>query len=240
MRSSGSACRQGERTTTTFRLFTLLLLLTLVAACTGPRTMRQEEPSESSAEPEIEVTVEAYLFDTWLWYEGKRSSMRLEVFVTDSIIGAGGRSYLGKGALKGWIRDDSLQFYFPQSDEFVYEPIADLLLSVTCTDRAPTLAFLDLFYTLPDSVQLDSQITVRSDYSDEDRPGFELSMADCPWVITMEYDRRDPGWRIREFEFDNGDQLRIEARRREYKDRTDVGSAKFRVRIPESARQIIP
>ena len=211
----------------------------LLIACGGPKKTETAELSRPVA-PDQDVAAEAYLFDTWLWYEGKRSSMRLEVFVADSILAAGGRSYLGKGALKGWIRDDSLLFYFPQSDEFVYEPITDLLLSVTCTDQAPRIAFLDLFYALPDSLTLDPQIQVDADYADPDRPNFLLGMADCPWQIRLEYDRREPGFRIREFEFDNGDALRIEARRREYKAETTVGGGKFSVALPESAAQIIP
>lgn len=219
-------------------MLALVALAAAIVAC-GPKQSEQAE-LVNPLEPNDEVTVEAYLFDTWLWYEGKRSSMRLEVFVTDSILAAGGRSYLGKGALKGWIRDDSLHFYFPQSDEFVYEPIVDLLQSVTCTDLAPRIAFLDLFYALPDSLVLDPQITLTADYTDSDRPAFRLGMADCPWQIKLEYDRRDPGFRIREFGFDNGDKLRIEARRREYRDETTVNSRKYGLAIPGSAIQLVP
>lgn len=221
-----------------------LLALFVMAGCGGPRhnavITESGKPSGDYQPVTVDVTTEAYLFDTFIHYNGKRTSVRLELFATDSILAAGGRSYLGKGALKGWIRDDSLHIYFPQSDEYVYEPLTDLLQSVSCTDETPTLRLLDMFYHTPDSMLLDEQIALTADWSDENRPTFELGMQACPWSMRLEYDRRDPGLRLREFHFDNGDNLRIEAKRREYREQATVSSVKFQLDIPQTAIQIIP
>lgn len=222
-----------------------LLVLFVATGCGGSR---QSRVSDEAPAPDVsdrpaaaaDVTAEAYLFDTFIHHNGKRTSVRLELLATDSILAAGGRAYLGKGALKGWIRDDSLHLYFPQSDEFVYEPVADLLQSVSCSGETPVLQLLSFFFETPDSVRLDSQIVLSSDWDNENRPAFQLGMRDCPWQIDLQYDRREVGLRLREFRFDNGDNLRIEAKRREYRSTASVPALKFRLTVPESATQIIP
>ena len=217
--------------------FLVLAGIALVIGGCGRQVQPGGEYTENSGP---EVTVEAYLFDTRLDFEGKRRSVRLEIFATDSLIGLGGRAYLGKGALKGWLDGDSLKLYFPSSNDFVYEPMSDLLQSFKCGEESPSIGILSLFYNRPDGMKIDEHIEVVADTADEDRPTFTLLMADCPWKMVVVYDRRDPGWRIREFEFDNGDNLKISADRREYRSDTDVRSSKFQVTIPSDAARIIP
>lgn len=208
-----------------------------IAGC-APRTEPGPEQGERQNLPDVRA--EAYLFDTRIDFQGKRRSVRLEMFATDSLIGLGGRAYLGKGALKGWLDSDSLKLYFPSSNEFVYEPIGDLLQSFNCGDETPTVEVLSLFYQRPDAMKLDDNITLVTDTSDADRPAFTLQMPDCPWRMMIEYDRRDPGWRVREFEFDNGSDLQVSASRREYRADTEVSAAKFEVVVPSDATPIIP
>ncbi|MBD3401963.1 hypothetical protein GF420_03635 [candidate division GN15 bacterium] len=221
---------------------TLILALVLLTACTAHR---RRGPAEEIP-PEVKEAwedreVEAYLFDTEIEYEGKYSSVRLELFATDSIVGIGGRSYLGKGALDGWLTADSVRLLFPQSNEYVYEPVARLLRTFECTgERRPDIPLLAFFFARPDRVDIGPDVAMMIDSSDTDRPVFSLSMPDCPWSIELIYDRRDTGWRIREFTFDNGDNLQIEARRREYHDEVDAKARMFTVSVPIDARRIIP
>lgn len=214
-----------------------LFVALLAGGCGGAG---QAGPGEETAVAAAKVEAEAYLFDTFIHRDGKRTSVRLELFATDSVLAAGGRAYLGKGALKGWIRGDSLKIYFPQSDEYVYEPLDDLMRSAECGDGSPDIRLLDLFFHTPDSVTLDPRIEVTGDWNDVDRPKFSLAMQNCPWQINLEYDRRKQGLRPREFRFDNGDNLQIEAKRREYRDRSSVTGAKFVLNLPQTAVQIIP
>jgi hypothetical protein len=217
--------------------FALAGVVLLLAGCSSG-VKPGGETGETQDLPDVRA--EAYLFDTRIDFEGKRRSVRLEVFATDSLIGLGGRAYLGKGALKGWLDSDSLKLYFPNSNEYVYEPVSDLLQSFKCGDETPSVQVLSLFYHRPDAMQLDSHVRLITDTSDANRPTFTLQMADCPWRMTIGYDRRDPGWRVREFEFDNGDDLRVNASRREYRADTDVSAAKFNVVVPADAARIIP
>lgn len=215
----------------------LVALTVLAVSGCGGRVPGAGAESEATGP---DIVSEAYLFDTFIYRAGKRTSVRLELLATDSILAAGGRAYLGKGALKGWIRDDSLKIYFPQSDEYVYEPLRNLMQSVDCHTGSPDLRLLDLFFHTPDSVALDSLIRVSEDWSEPNRPSFQLTVADCPWRFELVYDRREAGFRPRELRFDNGDDLQIEAKRREYRDRVTVKKAKFALSIPGSAIQIAP
>ena len=221
---------------------TVIVGLVLLTACsTHRRRGPAEEIPTEVREAWQDVEVEAYLFDTEIEYEGKYSSVRLELFATDSIVGIGGRSYLGKGALDGWLTADSIRLLFPQSNEYVSEPVARLLRTFECTGaRRPNIPLLAFFFARPARVDIGPDVTITVDSSDTDRPAFGLSMPDCPWAIELIYDRRDTGWRIREFSFDNGDNLQIEARRREYHDEVGAKARMFTVSVPSDARRIIP
>ncbi len=95
------------------------------------------------------VEVEAYLFDAKLRRDNKPTSVRLEFFHTDSVIAFAGRGYLGKGALKGRLTEDSLEVYFPTTDEFVKEAAADLMSSFDCAGDIGSFNLMALFNSLP-------------------------------------------------------------------------------------------
>jgi hypothetical protein len=219
-------------------LASLALCIGLAAGCGRPagRTGVAAERPES----DIKVTAEAYLFDAMVTFEGKKRSVRLELYATDSIVGVGGRSYLGKGAIKGWLTSDTVRLYFPSSNEFVYEPVHDLFASMECSSRQIDLGIIDLFFRRPDSLMTDTSVTVIADSSDADRPAYTLSVPNCPWMLNLVYDERDPGWRLREFSFSNGEDLEITARRREYRDNRNVRLSRFQVSYPPDALRIIP
>ncbi|MEW5994027.1 MAG: hypothetical protein AB1744_06490, partial [Candidatus Zixiibacteriota bacterium] len=174
------------------------------------------------------VEVEAYLFDARLKRHGKPTSFRLDVYYTDSVIALGGRAYLGKGALKGRLTTDSLEVYFPSSNEYLYESVADLLSSSECSP-ATGIDFLNLFVSLPNSQEAFEDARIVADYSDEGRPEFVVSFPDCPWQINLIYDRRETGWRIRRFYFDDGSHVSLKAEQRVYKAHANVPGSKFHV-----------
>jgi hypothetical protein len=164
----------------------------------------------------------------------------LEIFQTDSVLGLAGRGYLGKGALKGWMRSDSLKVYFPSTHEYVYEAQGRLLRSFECTFDMPEIDLLALFSTLPDEILFDSRVTVEPDYSNHKRPSFVVYVDDCPWRIELTYDKRPPGWRIRSFSFFDGDEKRLTARRREYKKKAKVKPIVLQAPIPNDAVRVFP
>jgi hypothetical protein len=67
-----------------------------------------------------------------------------------------------------------------------------------------------------------------------------VSVSGCPWRLEITYDDRDPGWRIREFKFDDGASNILTARRREYKDDSRVKPIVFEAPIPMDAIRIYP
>jgi len=214
----------------------LALVLLLTAGCASRKTTA---PGEESAGTH-KVRAEAYLFDARMHRDGKMNTFRLEVFQTDSVLGLGGRGYLGKGVLKGRMTRDSLEAYFPTASEWVHASISELLESTACPITVPDLNLISLFTTLPDSADWPAKILIESDYEDSNHPKFTVHMTDCPWKIEIEYDRQDAGWRIREFYFTDGESNDLRAERREYKAGVSVGSDKFAVLIPPDARRIIP
>lgn len=218
--------------------FVFLVFTGIIAVLAGCASKPHGAMIEEAAK--IEVKAEAYLFDARMHREGKMNTFRLEVFQTDSVLGLGGRGYLGKGILKGRMTRDSLEAYFPTANEWVYSSISELLQSTARPVAVPNLNLISLFTLLPDSVTLPAEVVVESDYSDADRPFFSLHMERCPWEIQIFYDKQDSGWRIREFYFTDGESNDLRARRREYKSDVTVGFDKFVVPIPPDARRIIP
>lgn len=214
-------------------LVTALLFTAVFTSCTTPPSTVEEEAAG------IEVRGEAYLFDARLWQDDKPTSFRLNVYQTDSLIGLGGRGYLGKGALKGWVNADSLAVYFPSVNEFLYENVAELLSSFDCLTALPSFNLLDLFSDLPDPVEWqDLDLTVDTDEADE--ATVTIAPSDCDWSATLVYSREDVGWRVEDFTFDDGDKTRLEAHRRRYNDDAGLEWSHFVVSVPPDAVRIKP
>lgn len=217
----------------------LILLIGLPAACGGPRYRVAEAPS-SDSDSEERVQVEAYSFNSRLWREGKPTTFKLEVYQTDTLLGLSGKGYLGKGALKGRLTADSLEIYFPSSNEYVYEALRNLLSGGECTVPLADMNILTLFSNLPDSIALDPSLRIKADYEDADRPEFFVTQENCPWEIYVEYDLEDPGWRIREFEFTDGKETRLRGRIDRYKSATSVKIGRMTVTPPPGAVRVSP
>jgi hypothetical protein len=184
--------------------------------------------------------VEAYLFDSRLKQKGKWNSFRLELYVTDSAVAMAGRGYLGKGVLRGRLTSDSLEVYFPTTNEFVYEETGSLLSSMECAIDTPGLDFGRLLSVLPDEFALDPRLSLDTDYSKSNRPRFTISDTNCDWRLQLIYDQRKVGWRLREFRFDDGSGRELTGKRREFRDRARVRLNKFHWTVPDDAVRIIP
>lgn len=216
-----------------------VVALVFVVSCTsGYRIPPVGEEKVETAHEKIEV--EAYLFDARLRRRGKPTSFRLEIFQTDSVLALGGRAYLGKGALKGRLTADSLEVYFPSSNEYLYESLSDLFVTTECPNKLARLNLLRLFDSLPDSVEEMGSVRVMADYSNSKRPQFNIFLQDCPWEMELTYDWQGTGWRIRHFKFDNGKEISLKAQRREYKKKAFVRAGKFVLAIPVDVLRITP
>ncbi|MDX9858989.1 MAG: hypothetical protein RBT76_14480 [candidate division Zixibacteria bacterium] len=218
----------------------LSVVLALISGCgTGRRHI--STTTETTPLTFDKRVAEAYLFDTEIEYRDKYSSVRLELYAADSIVGVAGRSYLGKGALDGWLTRDSVLILFPSSGEYVEEAVPDLIGAIECTNgTVAQIDLLTLLYEQPSRSNVGTGISITPDSANQDRPCYSLSMPGCLWRIDLCYDRREIGWRIREFSYTNGDNLSISARRREYKAEVTAGPDKFAVTIPPDALRISP
>jgi hypothetical protein len=208
----------------------------ILSGCGGTQPYPADERGEEAF---TDVTVDAYLFDAQLRRDGKPTSVRLEIYQTDTLVGLSGRGYLGKGALQGRLTDDSLLVYFPSTNEYFYEPVESLLSAKGCANEIPELPLASLLITLPDSLD-PNPFTVQSDYSDIDKPAFSIEAPGCPWRIDVTYNRDDGIFRVSEFEFDNGSDTRLKADRRELKHGVTISSRRFTPSIPPDALRLAP
>jgi hypothetical protein len=211
--------------------------MVLMAGCAGRDRTTVAERDQASVN--AKVRCDAYLFDSRLYREGKPTTVRLEVFVTDSVVGIGGRAYLGKGAVKGRLTEDTVKLYFPSSDEYVYEAVDDVITSSECPFSLNQLNIIELFHARPDSLDW-GELSIDPDYQDEDRPSFVIYRDGCEWQIELTYDFQKDRWRIRDFNFSDGGTFTLKGDRRQVKAGATVEANKFKVTIPHNAVRTRP
>jgi len=210
-----------------------LLLGGALGCASGPR---QATP----AGEEHDVTVEAYQFNARFRRDGKPTTVKLNIYQTDSLIVFAGRAYLGKGAFKGQLTADSLLVYFPSSDEFVSEAVTDMAQTADCPLPLADLPVAEVLRNLPDSVAFDQSVTVAGNYTDPHHPRFVLFAGGCPWQVEIEYDRHDEGWRVKDFSFTDGRRITLTAGREHFKGSARISIERLDVAIPPTAVPISP
>lgn len=225
------------------RLTRFILAASVIPMCFGCGPKFTAEPTVDAYQakgPDQKVQVEAYLFDAKIRRDGKPTSLRLELFQTDSLVALSARGYLGKGALKGRLTADSLEAFFPTRNEYLHEAVRDLLFGSSCTHTIDHLDFPSLLRTLPDEMNLGDAQLVRLDENNGKRPHFVITWPECTWRLELTYDTRKSGRRLLKLLFDNGDDISFTAKRRVYKASTRVNKNKFELPISPDATRIIP
>ena len=189
--------------------------------------------------PDQSVIADAYLFQARLWRDGKPTSLRLQIFDADTITGVSGQGYLGKGAVKGFLRRDSVVVYFPSMNEYMIEDNLDWVWNTSCTMSVAMPNIFSLLDRIPTAYDFEGVA-----FSDVGRMGDSyavvVSWLFCPWKLELSYDLRDEQWRLRDFRFDFGDGNRMTAKRNVYKHQTEVSLSKFYPDIPRGAARVIP
>ncbi|MDH3891783.1 MAG: hypothetical protein OEV49_11925 [candidate division Zixibacteria bacterium] len=212
----------------------------LLSNC-GPKFTTEPSVDAYQAKgPGKKVRVEAYLFDAKIRLDGKPTSLRLELFQTDSVVALGARGYLGKGALKGRLTSDSIEAFFPTRNEYLHEAVRDMLFSSSCTHAIDPLDFPGLLRTLPDRMDLGAGLIVQREDSKSKLRRYTLTWPECTWRLEMTYDKRKAGWRLSELLFDNGTDVSFTARRRAHKASTRVNKNKFELSVDPQAIRITP
>jgi len=216
-----------------------IFLCVVINSCTSGRsdvTLNEVSPEYLNKK----VRGEAYLFDVKLRRDGKPTSFRLEIYQADTITAFSGRGYLGKGALKGIVDKDSILVYFPTLNEYLYESTTTLLDIKDCVNDLDNLNLLKLLKKLPDDKLMESNLKITSNYENAKKPKFAIFNPDCSWKIDINYDKREPGWRIKSFFIDDGHDNTIKSERRTYKRNANIPYKRFIVSIPDDAERIIP
>lgn len=214
-----------------------MLLITLPVVVDG--CYQSIETGEETSGRKARIGAEAYLFDARMKRDGKPTSVRLDLYQTDTLIAFNGRGYLGKGAFKGWLTSDSLKAYFPSTNEYVYEAVDDLFASLNCTTSTVGLPLFRCFHGTP-GTGLPKDLLVQETDPDPGRHVFVIQSAVCPWTAELVYDRQVFGERLERFSFDDGSAFTVKSKRRQYKAEAKVPNTRFRLNIPADAVRVIP
>lgn len=203
----------------------VLVAAAVTTGCSGGKrgAYGLEEPRYDT-----KISAEAYSFNARVYSDGKPTTFKLEVYLADTVMGLYGRGYLGKGGLRGRATDDSLEVYFPTTNEYLAESLSDLLTTTDCPLPVAGINLLEIFRTTPDSMTLDPGLSITTNYDDANHPRFEISMEDCVWGMEIVYDRHgDLGWRVDSFEFTDGKRYRMWGRRDRFKADASVELRRF-------------
>ncbi len=216
-----------------------IILFAVINSCTSGRRNNHNYEDNINTTHE-KVRGEAYLFDVRLKRDGKPTSFRLEIYQTDTITAFSGRGYLGKGAIKGVVNNDSVLIYFPVSNEYLHASTATILDIKDCVNGFDNLNVFDLLTKLPTEIDIGSNLKISTTYSDADKPGFDLYNPECSWELFIKYDKRKTGWRAKSFFIHDGFDNMIKATRRTYKKNAKIPYKRFIINIPDDAVRIIP
>ena len=212
----------------------ILPLLTVSISCGGYGLSVIDETGVGQQK----VEVEAYLFDVKIRRKGKPTSLRLDLYQTDSVIAMFGRAYFNKGAFRGRLTSDSLHIYFPASNEFLQESVDALFSTFNCQGSLSGLPVFKYFSELPDSTLSETGLEIRTLKDENKKKSFEISASGCSWLMSLKYKKEDKGWRLNEFRFDDKQSVRIKGSRRIYKSSTRIPSGRFELAIPSDSYRI--
>jgi len=215
----------------------------IVSGCTlAHRKRADQEIIEAETQTWQKGKGDAYLFDVKIYREGKKNSVRLDVYRSDDKISLFARGYLGKGVLKGLISPDSIIAYFPTEKEFYSGKMADFI-NDGCADSLPLEpTIIELFQKTPAEInhELDGFYVVIISEDDHLRQ-YKLESRSCPEGMEIGYTLKDDRFVPDEINYISSDgTFRFEATRRRAKLNIDIPEEKFRIDIPASAVRISP
>ena len=218
--------------------FVPLTLSLIFIGCAGGTHIGEQYQSGGEVSTQAKINAVAYLFDVKYIHDGTRNSFRLEIYHTDTLAGLAGRGYLGKGALKGWLSEDSLSIYFPTVHEYIYEPVGAVLSGQECLGEEAALSLLQVIKQPPSLTEPIGEVTIALDSTHADHPVYSITAPTCAWILVLTYDERDEGYRLREFSFDDGHETRLEGVRRSFKPDSEIPVGRFELVVPAGSSRI--
>ncbi len=220
-----------------------MLLAFIVSGCTLADRRNAGKVIADEEAPQWEPGKgDAYLFDVKIYREGRKNSVRLDVYRLGDTISIFARGYLGKGVLKGLIRPDSILTYFPTEKEYYSGKLANLVDN-GCADSLPLeFTIIQLFQKTPAEINFDLgdfYIVVENENNSVRK--YRLESHSCPQGIDISYTPKDNRFIPDEIIYTSADKLfRFEAVRRRAKLNTKIPPDKFRIDIPSDAVRTSP
>jgi hypothetical protein len=197
----------------------------------------------------------AFLIDLRVNNDGEKYSVSTELYFSGDSVGFYGRGYLGKGAFRGQIINDSATILFNQQNEYFVGPVEDIKGREECASPGEVLLLVmslltgkkrieisdDFFYPTAHEIKYRSgrfDVTARLD--DKGFPKSEkLIDSLCGDSIVLEYysfNRKFPFYKIQDALYYNGIfNFRARGFIREQKYNIDIKPRKFMVDIPADA-----
>jgi len=185
---------------------------------------------------------DAYLFDVKIYREGKKNSVRLDVYRLGDTISIFARGYLGKGVLKGLLTPDSIITYSPTEKEYYSGKLADLMKN-GCAENLPLeLTIIELFQKTPAEIDFDLGNFYVVVVSEDDRyRHYRLESRSCPEGMEVSYTAKNSRFIPDEILYSSSDEtFRFEAKRRRAKLNIDIPNEKIQIDIPSSAVRTSP
>lgn len=210
-----------------------LLTFVLMLSCQIVRPLGEEQKSDK-------IEVEAYQFKAKLKQKKNPASFDLNIFQTDSVIAFTAKGYMNKGAMKGILTPDSLKAYFPLTNEHISEKITDFFALINCSGSPPNFNFFRLFSETPEFLKKNSSAIVDILELSPDRVKYNIRFYECWWYLDITYDKKDYGWRIRQFKFGDGKNSTLSGQRHQYKQDTNIKRNFFEYSVPFDAVRITP
>ncbi len=199
---------------------------------------------EESHSANAKLTVDAYLFDVKFRDNGKRRSVRLDVYFTDTLALFTARGYLGKGVAKGVWRPDSSLFYFPTVNEFYSGPL-DEMTRAGCASGGELQRLLPTFLSgrLLHSLPIDGSLSI--DKKTEKTIDATAILGACETPVKLIFDKQAESpffgelFYLKEFSYVPADgQGRVVGKRRILKRNKGLEARKFIINIPTDAKAV--
>ncbi len=232
----------------TLRTLTLLSVVTLMSLTLQSCIFGRRSPSGASIQEEAKrgntkVIVDAYLFDVKFKENGKRRSVRLDVYISDSLALFTARAYLGKGVAKGIWRPDSSLFYFPTLKEYFSGPL-DEMTRAGCASGGDLQQIIPIIFSgrFPFSIACDEDPPLQIAKQTDKEIEAILTLGECETKVQLVFDLQEnsPFWGrlyfLKEFNYIPEDgKGKVTGKRRILKRQKKIKAQKFVLNIPAEA-----
>jgi hypothetical protein len=215
----------------------------IFAALGGCSASRKAHPVSKETGQELRSDFgDAFLYDVKIYRNGKKNSVRLDLYHLNEFISLYTRGYLGKGVLKGAIYGDSSIIYLPTENEF-YTGKLGKFVNENCFDNAVMeKVLIEMFHKTPlEIAELQSDFDIALKENRNTKKSFFITSKKCDEIFEIEYKLLKDRWFPEEIKYENQDKsFKITAKNRKQKFSVKIPAKKILLDIPTAAQRIVP